>query len=240
MSNNNSITHDPIYYVTVGFFALLNTALPAALGQPRFLPIIQTISLFVFVAVALHHRNVSGAIKVMAIWLPIQFVAIALLTSIFPAQVEAAFTAGFAYRGAISYWFFGGAPHPATMTTEPVAYFAGLAVTLLGSLITAGLAGIWILVRIVNQSAYGAGVLLSLLENPGQALLVVPYWTLLRAAAHAGLVVLLAQPLLTGTWSPGYYWRNQQRLVQVTFLLLVLALLAELVLPGLVARTPVI
>lgn len=240
MSNNNSITQDPIYYVTVGFFALLNTAIPAALGQPRFLPIIQTISLFIFFAVALHHRNVSGAIKVMAIWLPVQFVTITLLTSLFPAQVEAAFTDGFAYHGAISYWFFGGAPHPASLTTEPIAYFVGLAVTLLGSLITAGVAGSWVLVRLLNQSAYGMGVLLSLIENPGQALLVVPYWTLLRATAHAGLVILLAQPLLTGTWSPGYYWRNQKRLVQFSFVLLVLAVIAEIVLPGLVARTPVI
>ena len=131
-----SITSDPIYFITAAFFALITTALPALMGQPRFLPIIQTVSLITFISVALHHRNVRGAIRVIALWLPIQFIVITLLTRLLGGQLEAAFNDGFAYRAAITAWFFGGAPHPSGLATQPLAYlieFVGIVIVLLDS-----------------------------------------------------------------------------------------------------------
>lgn len=238
-ADRSSITYDPLYYTTVGFFALLTTALPAALGQPRFLLFLQTVTLFVFVAVTLHRRNPRGARRVMLIWLPIQFITVVLLTLGLPGQLEAAFTDGFAYRGAITAWFFGGAPYPDAVATDFGALLFELLGILVGTLITAGLAGIWLLVRLLNHAAFGTGILLASLEQPAQSLLVIPYWTLLRAAGYAGFIILCAMPLLTYTWSPAYYWRNHRRLIVVSALLLTLGFLLELVLPGLLARPPV-
>jgi hypothetical protein len=238
MTDNISITRDPIYYFTVGFFALLTTALPALMGQPRFLPIIQTLALTIFVAVAIHRHNVLGAIKVMALWLPIQFVVLTLLTVTFGQRLEAAFANGFLYRGAITAWFFAGTLFPAGLVSEPLTYVIEVIGILLGSLATAGLVGTWFLVRLVNQAAYGTGILLAALEDPGQSFLVLPYWTLLRAAGYASLIVLCAEPLLTNTWSPSYYWQQHRRLLLISVTLVLLGLLLELFLPGIVARTP--
>lgn len=238
MTANDSITRDPIYYYTAGFFALLTSALPALLGQPRFLPIIQTVALTTFVAVALHHRHPRGALNVMALWLPIQFISLTLLSRVFGAHIEAAFANGFLYRDAVTAWFFAGAPYPAGLTTEPLRYGMEIAGIVLGSLATAGLVGTWFLVRLVNQAAYGTGILLALLEDPSQSILVLPYWILLSAAGYAGLIVLCAEPLLTYNWSPGYYWQKYRRLLLVSVALVLLGLLLELFLPGIVARSP--
>ena len=238
-AQNVSITDDPIYYITAGFFALLTTVLPASLGQPRFLPILQTATLFIFVAVALHHRNVRGALKVMAIWLPIQFIVMVVMTRFFSMQLEAAIANGFEERAAITVWFFAGAPHPTALTTAPGAYITSLLVTLLGSLITAGISGIWSTVRLLNLAGYHTGILLTLVTNPTVGLLTIPYWTLLRAAAYGGLVILCAQPLLTYNWSPGYYWRNQKQLIVGSLALLGAAIILELILPGVFAQSPV-
>ena len=238
MTHHNSITRDPIYYVTVAIFALLTTVLPALLGQPRFLPIIQTLSLTIFVAITLHRRHPRGALNIMVGWLFLQFVFMTLLTRIFPLQVESAIVDGFAYRGAITSWFFGGAPHPNALTANPGAFLLEVIGVVIGSLITAGLIGNWILMGIVNQSAYATGILWSSLANPGQSFLVIPYWTLLRIAGYAGLIILAAMPILTGTWSPTYYWQNHRRLILVSVGLLIAAVIVELFLPGIVARPP--
>jgi hypothetical protein len=237
-TTSQSITNDTIYYVMAAVFALLTTALPALMGQPRFLPIIQTLSLTTFVTIALRHRNVRGALALMAIWLPIQFILLTLLTTLLPTQVEHAFTDGFAYRASITTWFFGGAPHPDGFALGWTVRIVEIVAIVIGSLATAGLLGIWFLVRLVNQAAYGTGILLATIDSSLYTLLVIPYWTLLRAAAYAGLIVICALPLLTYQWSPTYYWRQHRRLIVTSLVLLLLALLFELFLPGLLARTP--
>jgi hypothetical protein len=237
---DRSITHDPIFYTTAAFFALLTTALPAILGQPRFLPVIQTLTLVTFITVALRHANVRGALRLFTLWLPIQYAAITLLTRAFGGQLEAAFSNGFVYRSEITTWFFAGAPFPHGLASEPITYLIEVAGIILGSLITAGVAGVWFLVRLLNLSAYGTGILLASLANPLQLLLVIPYWTLLRAAGYSGFIVLGAMPLLTSQWSPGYYWRQHRRLILISLALVAAGFVVELFLPGLVARPPLI
>lgn len=239
MSDNQSITRDPIYYITVCFFALLTTLLPAALGQRNFLPILQTIFLTIYIAVPLHHRNFGGALRIIALWLPIQFVVILLLTFLFPNHLQTSIPDGFAFRGAISAWYSAIAPFPNGLISNPIGYVIEFAAILLGSLATAGLVGIWFLVRLVNQAAFGTGILLGYISNPMEALLVIPYWTLLRTVGYAGLVVLCANPLLTYNWSPTYYWQNHRKLILVSVALLLLGLALELFLPGIVTRRPV-
>lgn len=238
MPQPTSITRDPLYTGIVAFFALLTTALPALLGQPNFMPILQAAVLTALVAFPLSRREVDTALRLTALWLALQFLLLTLLTRVFDAQIEQAIHQGFTYRGDITAWFYNGAPLPNSITTTPGPRLRELLGIVLGSLATAGLVGMWFLMRVVNLAAYSAGILWSTLEVPLHLLLILPYWTLTRIAAYAGLVILLAQPLLTYTWSPLTFWRSQRTLILTSLGLLLLALLLEIILPGLVARSP--
>jgi hypothetical protein len=238
-TDNYSLTRDPLYYIMVGFFAAFTTILPALMGQPRFLPFIQTLILTLFIAVPLRRHHPRGALNVLAIWLPLQFFLITLLTRFFGTQLEHAFIDGFAYRGAITAWFFGGALHPSGIIATPFAYVIEFLGVILGSLVSLGLIGTWFLVRLTDQAAFGTGILLTSLVNPGQSLLVLPYWSLLRASGYAGFVILCAQPLLINNWSPLYYWQTQRKLVVYSTVLLIAGLLLELFLPNLLVLPPI-
>jgi hypothetical protein len=82
-------------------------------------------------------------------------------------------------------------------------------------------------------------VLLSALESGGDAVYTLPLWTLVRVAGYAAGVVLLAEPLLTYTWSPRHYWRNRRGLILFALSLTAAGLALEWVLPGYFARSPV-
>jgi hypothetical protein len=233
-----SITRDPIYLVTVAFFALLTTALPALLGQHRFMPILQALVLTVFVALPIHHRRPQGALHVLAVWLPLQFITLLLLTLMAGERVERAIPGGFIVRGAVVDWFFGGGVYPAAFGAAPLARLGELTGIIIGSFATAGLVGAWFLLRALNLAAYSTGILLAALETPAWTLLTLPWWTFLRLGGYAGLVALLAEPLLTYTWSPLHYWRTRRRLILVSIALVAAGMLSELLLPALVARPP--
>lgn len=233
-----SITRDPVYLITVGFFALLTTVLPALLGQHRFMPILQAFTLTVFVALPIHHRYPQGALRVLGLWLPLQFLTILLLTLVAGERVEQAIPGGFLLRGAVVDWFFGGGTYPAAFGAAPLARLGEVTGVVLGSLASAGLAGAWFMLRALNQAAYATGILLAALETPAWVLATIPWWTLLRVGGYAGLVALLAEPLLTYTWSPRHYWQKRRRLILWSLALVVGGLLAEAILPAWVARPP--
>lgn len=233
-----SITRDPIYLVTVAFFALLTTVLPALLGQHRFMPILQAFVLTVFIALPIHHRRPQGALHVLALWLPLQFVTLLLLTLLAGERVEQAIPGGFVLRGTVADWFFGDGAYPVAFGAAPLARLGELAGIVVGSFATAGLVGAWFMLRALNLAAYSTGILLSALETPAWALLTFPWWTFLRLGGYAGLVALLAEPLLTYTWSPLHYWRNRRRLILVSVALIAAGILGELLLPAVVARPP--
>lgn len=233
MQKPYSLVQDPIYFVMVGFFALLTTGLAAGLGQPRFLPISQTVALFAFLVIALRRQSVKPALLALSLWLAIQCVTLIAVTRIAPIQAERAIHNGFLYRTALVGWLYGADALPRSIAVEPVARCIEVAGVLLGSLFSGGLVGFWFLVRAANLVAYSAGVLW---QDNGQILNVLAGlgpWALLRVAGYAGFVVLLAQPLLTGYWSPHYYWARQRTLILTSFLLVVLGLVLEFALPGL-------
>lgn len=233
-----SITRDPIYYITAAFYALLTTALPALLGQVRFLPILQAIVLTTFIAVPLYHRHPRGALQVIVWWLPIQYITLVILTALFRSQIEQAIPNGFLFQGELAAWFYADGPLPVAVDATLGARLGEFAGVVVGSLGTAGLVGNWLVMRDLNLAAYSTGVLLAVLDNPARIPLTIPWWTLLRVAGYAGLVVVLAEPLLTYTWSPSHYWRNRRRLLLTSVALVIAGLLAEWVLPGLIAGSP--
>lgn len=236
MQKSYSLTRDPTYYVTVGFFALLTTALPALLGQPRFLPLNQAVLLTIFVAIPLRKGHLRGAFNVMALWLVLQFSLMTLLAWAFGDSVERAIADGFILRGEIAAWFYTGGILPHGMQAAPLARLVEIAGITLGSLLTAGLVGMWFLVRAVNLLGFTTGALFSTLESPALPAWILPIWALIRVAGYAGLVTLLAEPSVTRNWSLPFYRAHRQRPLLISLGLVIAGLLLELVLPGLMSR----
>lgn len=235
MQPSYSLARDPIFYITVGFFAFLTTSLPTVIGQPNFLPLVQTLALFIFLLVPLRQGLIRQALWVMAIWLSIQFMVVTALTWFLEARAERAFHDGFQYRMAYVAWFYRAADaiRPDSFTAVPFSRLLELVGVLLGSLISIGLVGIWFLVKSVNLAAYNMGVLLVALNSAIGLLLALPIWSLLRIAGYAGLVILLSEPGITGVWQPSYYWRTRQQMIVIAGGLLLGGLLLELFLPDL-------
>ena len=222
---------DPIYYFTFGFFAILTTALPAALGQPNFLPIAQAVALTLFLAVPLRRGLVGKGILVLSVWLVLQTLVMIVGTALLPPVFERAIHDGFAYHRSLLEWSVTGQNLPGWLFNSPVARLVELFGVLLGSLLSAGLVGLWFLMRAVNQFAYAVGRLA--LEGPPGLILGLMPWRLAMIAGYAGFVVILAQPLLTNSWSPAFYIKRQRRLLTASLTLVAIGLLLEMTLPGL-------
>ncbi len=232
MSTQYRLSHDPVFYIMAGFFALVTTALPAVLGQPRFLPIAQTLALFVFLLIPLRQRQIRQAITVIALWLVLQWVTMLLLTWLAPLQVERAINDGFIYRTAYLEWFFGNRQAPGSLALQPVGRLLEVLGILVGSLVSGGLIGIWFLVRALNLAAFGSGALLAPLGGLTGLLAAQPVWTLISLAGYGGFVILLAEPLLTRHWALGAFWKERRTLGLISAALLVIGLLLEIILPG--------
>jgi len=232
MSTQYRLSHDPVFYIMAGFFALVTTALPAVLGQPRFLPIAQTLALFVFLLIPLRQRQIRQALTVLALWLVLQWVSMFLLAWLAPLQVERAINDGFIYRTAYLEWFFGNRQVPDSLAVQPVGRLLEVGGVLVGSLVSGGLIGIWFLVRAVNLSAFGSGALLAPLGGLTGLLAALPVWTLARLAGYGGFVILLAEPLLTRNWALRIFWQERRTLLIGSTVLLVIGLVLEIILPG--------
>lgn len=235
MSQRYSLVNDPIYYVTVVLFALLTTGLPAVIGQPIFMPLAQTLALFTFLIIPLRQGLIRRAVLVMALWLVTQFVVILVVTLWVEQRVQEAFADGFLYRMAYVNWFYaaGDALRPDGFVVRPLARLLELIGITVGSLFTLGLVGIWFLVRAVNLTAFSMGALMLAVGEATAIIAALPLWSLIRIAGYAGIVIVLAEPLLTSNWNPLFYLRERRRLLLVSVILLLLGLLLELFLPDL-------
>lgn len=231
MKKAYSLVYDPLFYIMLVFFVILTTALPASLGQPRFMPIIQTIVLFVFLLVPLRQRLVRPAVSVMIIWLICQCAIISVLTWLMPLQLEHAIGNGFLYHEAYLQWFFGHGLLPDSLAVQPANRIIELAGILLGSLLTGGLVGVWFFVRAINLTGFSIGSLIAPLGGFAHLIGALPIWTLIRLSGYAGAIVWLAEPLLTRNWSLRYYGTERRQLMLVAIGLLGLGLLLEFILP---------
>ncbi len=225
------LTTDPIFYVTCGLFALLTTVLPAAMGQPNFLPIAQTLALTIFLAIPLRRGRVDRGIRALIVWLTLQLLIMIVGTALLPRVFERAIHDGFGYHRALIEWSVTGRGLPGWLLHSPLSRLGEIVGVLLGSLLSAGLVGLWFLLRALNQFGYAAGRM-ALETSPGLLLGLMP-WRLVTFAGYVGFISLLAQPLLNNNWSPIFYLTHQRRLVLTSTTLIALGLLLELMLPGL-------
>jgi hypothetical protein len=226
------LASDPIFYIMLVFLAMFTTALPAGMGQPRFLPIIQTLVLFAFLLVPLRQRLLRSGVAVLLVWMVVQCLTLVVVTWLAPGQMERAIGNGFLYRESYLQWFFAGStPPPDSLLVQPTNRIIELIGVLLGTLLTGGLIGVWFLVRAVNVTGYSIGVVMTALGGWTHLFAALPLWNLVRLTGYAGAIVLLAEPLLASNWSLNYY-RAQRRLLLIAAGLLILGLLLELILPG--------
>ncbi|MEZ4868429.1 MAG: hypothetical protein R3C14_44280 [Caldilineaceae bacterium] len=232
MTKPYSLAHDPLFYITVAVFALLTTGLPVGIGQPNFLPLVQTAALFIFLVILMRQRLVKQALFLMALWTVLQFTTVVTLTWLLGERVERAFHSGFQLRMAYAEWLYNNASRPDSFIAHPLARVLELAGVTLGAVVSGGLLGVWTLVRAVNLAAFSVGAILLAFGNSLSAFVTgVPLWSLVTLAGYLITVVLLSEPLLTSNWNPLYYWRERKRLLLLALGLIVLGLLLEIFLP---------
>jgi hypothetical protein len=231
MNRPYQLTRDPLFFITVAFFAVLTTAVPGLLGQPRFMPLVQAVSLGVFLLLPLRRRDVNGALTVVYLWLVLSMTTLLVLTWLAPTQLERAIANGFLHRAAISEWYFANSPLPASPAAAPLASLVEVLGVTLGSWLTAGFLGAWFLVQMANLAAFSAGHLLGIFKNPLLLPVALPIWSLLELIGAAGLVVLLAEPLANGRLSLGGIFGARRRLTLIFAILFAAGLLLEWLLP---------
>lgn len=227
------LTQDPLFFGTLVFFALITTAIPAVMGQPNFMPVVQTLGLTIFTSLALRRGGSAPALRVATLWLVCQGLCLALLAWLLPSPLEKAIPGGFLYRTALIEWAYAGSALPGSLLAAPLARLGEIVGVLLGSLLSVGLAGGWFLVKGVNLLAYGIGSLWRGIGSPLGIVLGLAPWRLAQLAGYAGLFVLLIQPLLLNRWHPAHYLSTQRRLILVSLALIAGGLITELFLPGL-------
>jgi hypothetical protein len=244
MEKEYNLSRDPIFFVTVGFFALLTTGLPVVLGQFRFLPVIQALALTVFLLVPLRRRDLRSALIAVFLWLALATAMVFALTWFDAVRAERAFEDGFLYRAAYAEWYYAsnaqGSPLPASFATQPLASIAELVGIVLGSLLTAGLVGAWFLMKMANLASFGAASLLLTLPNPLWFVVALPVWSILQVIGAGGLVVLLAEPLASGKFRAGLRELGRSRRLPLLLFggMFVLGIFLEFVLPPFWHFTP--
>ncbi|MDE0180326.1 MAG: hypothetical protein OXL39_03210 [Caldilineaceae bacterium] len=225
------LTADPVFYVTLGIFCFLTTFLPAFLGQPNLLPVLQTVALTVFLAIPLRRGRIYRGVLVVSIWLLLQFLIMSIGTTLLPRPFDRAIHDGFSYYDTLLLWLHSGGGLQEPVLASPLARLGEFILVLLGSLLTAGLVGVWLLTRAVNELGFVVGLMAS--GGPATLLVGLMPWRVMTIAGHAGLVVLLAQPLLTNNWSPAFYIGRYRRFTGLSIILVALGLVLEYTIPGL-------
>jgi hypothetical protein len=245
MNKEYSLSRDPVFFATVGFFALLTTSMSVVLGQPRFLPLAQAVALTALLIVPLRRRDLRSALGVMFLWLALTMATVFALTTYDAVRAENAFENGFLHRAAFAEWYYAAnaatSPLPASFATQPLASALEIAGIVLGSLLTAGLVGAWFLMRLANLAAYSAASLLLTLPNGLWLLVALPIWSVLQIIGGGGLVVLLSEPLASGKLAAGLreLLRSRRLPVIVFGSMFVLGILLELLLPPFWHFTPI-
>lgn len=230
-----SIVNDPMYFGVVIFFAALATGLPAALGSRWFLLFAQTIALFILTFVAWRNGTALRAAAVLMTWVIVQGVSFFFIALFFEGA-ESAINNGFEYRSALLAWIYGAGALPGSWSDTLVGRLIELVGVTVGSTISGGLIGIAFLVRSVNLYAFGAATAWMTSGSVWGLLAALEPWWLLRIGAYVGLIATCALPGYTGKWSSSQWQPAERWLLINSFILLVVALSLEFILPGIWSR----
>lgn len=146
---------DPAFYLIAGFFACLTTLWPALMGVPWLMVSLQVIGLTAVSATAILSGGIGQQAAAIVLWLAVQTATVKVAAWIGPAAVLNAVPGGFDRRGL---WLqrlhadlapnFGFGPDG-----EAVGLLIDSLLLTLGSLLTGGLAGSFVMVEQANRAA---------------------------------------------------------------------------------------
>ena len=146
---------DPAFYLIAGFFACLTTLWPALMGVSWLMVSLQVIGLTAVSAIAILSGGIGRQAAVTVLWLAVQAATVRAAAWVGPAAVLNAVPGGFDLRGLWLQRFHAGlAPN---FGFGPDGAAAGLLLDslllTLGSLLTGGLTGAFVMVEQVNRAA---------------------------------------------------------------------------------------
>lgn len=225
-----SITSDPVYYGIAVFFAFATTALGMWLGRPWFMASMQTVVLWIFALATFRQRNTRRAILILALWCAAQALAVAVMSIALPQRAEMAVGGGFLYREALLEWGYAGGVLPASWGASPLPRVIDLFGVTVGAALTAGLFGVWCLVRMVNLYAFGLAAMLESTRSAWGLIGGIAPWTLLRIIGSICTIATLSQIGFTGEWLPSRWPVLQRRVLWAGLALLLADILIELAL----------
>jgi hypothetical protein len=203
------LTRDPLFFAVTLFFAIFTTAIGGLLGLLTLLPLLQTLALFILLSVAVRAGDRRGALTVVGLFVVGVLAAATFLTLVAPGQMEQAIANGFEHRARFLEWHFAGAPLPAGWSEQPAVWLAAIASATIGSLVTGGLTGTWVIVTTANLTGYQMGALWEALGMPAALLIGLTPWSLLLLAGFGTLTAILADPAWRGGLRTG--WAERRR-----------------------------
>lgn len=237
MNPEHSLITDPIFVVCVAIFALLTTTFPFAAGLTRLLPILQTLFLFIFLVMIARKQHPVQAVRVLCLWVAIQFFVAMMVSAMAPGVAERAIVDGFTRRADFLEWLFAGSMLPDGIQANLLGRLVETIAVVIGTLVTAGLIGVWLLVRAVNLAGFYAGSVVNAVGSFGGILPGLPIWTVLRILSYICFISICAEPITTGNWSISHYLYNaefpQRRgILMAAIFLLLASIVLELILPN--------
>lgn len=231
------VLDDPLVYPVIALGVALTTFLPVFLGQRLCLPLLNALVIFPFLVGALRTGRLRRGLSLAAFWAVCQAVAALLASFFMSARADFAVLNALELRTQLYTLVATGQSQPGFVVGIPLD-LPQLALQALavvgGSLVTAGLAGLFLDATTINATGYAAASLLREAGRPLPVLLLAwPVWTIVRLAGYLALGAALAEPLARGDPEGiglAGWWQRRRRLIAVGAGLVLLGILLQVVL----------
>lgn len=231
------VLDDPLVYPVIALGVALTTFLPVFLGQRLCLPLLNALVIFPFLVGALRTGRLRRGLRLAAFWAVCQTVAALLASFFLSSRADFAVLNALEMRTQLYTLVATGQSQPGFVVGIPLD-LPRLALQALavvgGSLVTAGLAGLFLDAVTINATSHAAASLLREAGRPLPALLLAwPVWTAVRLAGYLVLGAALAEPLAAGDPEGiglAGWWQRRRRLIAVGVGLVLLGILLQVVL----------
>ena len=195
---------------------LVSYAVGWLIGVPALVPILNTLASFPFMVLALRRGHVRLAVARMLLWALAMGAVATLLSYARPAQTEALFLRGEAYRTEMFAWVMtgrGAESSPSQFLPQharDAAIFAALA------LATGGMLAMPMGAALMNYMGHYVGTLAAASRHPAQTMLLAWHpWAVVRVISFVMLGVVLSAPLLSKLFAFRVEWTRMRPLLIV-------------------------
>jgi hypothetical protein len=200
--------------ILIVFATLLSYGIAWLIGVPVLVPILNTIASFPFMVLALRRGDVRLAVVRMLLWALTMGIVATLLSYARPAQTEALFLRGEAYRTEMFAWVMtgrGAESSPAQFLPQharDAAVFAALA------LATGGALAMPMGAALMNYMGHYVGTLAAASRHPALTMVLAWHpWAVIRVISFVILGVVLSTPLLSKLFRFRVQWVTMRPLL---------------------------